>query len=204
MARYIPPFPIMNCKLCCSSNVIPLGSNETRHFLYCPVCELIFVPSDEWLSPEEEKTRYANHENGADNPDYVRYLTDISHETDRIPVASPMILDFGSGPEYVLTKVLRKRGFDCVPYDPVYGLGEENLTSQFDIIIICESIEHVRDIQKELILLQRVCKPQGYIVIHTEMYPRREDFLNWWYAMDPTHINFFNDEAIEALSVLLK
>lgn len=194
----------MDCKLCSSANVIPLGSNGTRTFHFCPVCELIFVPSDEWLSPEEEKLRYANHENSAENPDYVRYLTGISHEIDRIPTSYPKILDFGSGPEYVLTRVLRKRGFACEPYDPVYDLGEEQLSSQFDIVIICETIEHVRDIQKELLLLQRVCNPWGYIFIHTELYPRKEDFLNWWYALDPTHINFFNDNAIVTLARLLK
>ena len=194
----------MDCKLCRSSEVITLGSNGTRTFLFCPVCELISVPSDEWLSPEKEKARYANHENGADNPDYVRYLTDISHEIDRIPVRHPRVLDFGSGPEYVLTQVLRKRGVDCEPYDPVYGLGEEHLYSQFDIVVICETIEHVWDIQKELRLLRRVCRPEGYIFVHTELYPNKEDFLHWWYALDQTHINFFNGNAMGALSNILK
>ena len=194
----------MNCKLCRSSNVIPLGSNGTRTFLFCPVCELIFVPSGQWLSPEEEKARYANHENGADNPDYVRYLTDISHEIDRVPIMHPRILDFGSGPEYVLAQVLRKRGIDCEPYDPVYNLGEENLSSQFDIVVLCETIEHVRDVQKELNLLRRVCKPHGYIFIRTELYPRKEDFLHWWYALDPTHINFFNSNAMNTMSNMIE
>ena len=194
----------MDCKLCCSSTVIMLGSNRTRTFYFCPVCELIFVPSAEWLSPEEEKLRYANHENSAHNSEYVRYLTGISREIDRIPTPHPKILDFGSGPEYVLTRVLRKRGFDCEPYDPVYDLGEEQLSSQFDIVIICETIEHVRDIQNELLLLQRVCNPRGYIFIHTELYPRKEDFLHWWYALDPTHINFFSDNALVTLARLLK
>jgi SAM-dependent methyltransferase len=165
---------------------------------------LISVPSDEWLSPEEEKARYANHENGADNPDYVRYLTDISHEIDRIPIDTPRILDFGSGPDYVLTQALRKRGFNCEPYDPVYNLGEEHLLSRFDIVIICETIEHIRDIQKELLLLKRVCKPLGYIFIHTELYPRKEDFLHWWYALDPTHINFINNKAMDSVSGFLQ
>jgi hypothetical protein len=194
----------LDCKLCRSSKVISLGSNGTRTFLFCPVCELIFIPSDEWLSPEDEKARYANHENGADNPDYVRYLTNISHEIDRIPITHPRILDFGSGPEYVLTRVLLKRGIDCEPYDPVYGLGHEHLSSRFDIVMICETLEHVRDIQKELTLLQHICKPEGYVFIHTELYHRKEDFIHWWYAQDPTHINFFNGNAMGALSNMME
>jgi Methylase involved in ubiquinone/menaquinone biosynthesis len=164
---------------------------------------LIFISSEQWLSPEEEKARYSNHENGADNPSYVRYLTDISHEIDRIPKTHPRVLDFGSGPEYVLTKVLRKRGIDCEPYDLVYGLGEEHLRSQFDIVVICETIEHIRDIQKELRLLRRLCKPEGYLFIHTELYPNKDHFLHWWYGLDPTHINFFNDNALVTLARLL-
>jgi SAM-dependent methyltransferase len=194
----------MECKLCGCSAITAIGSNATRSFHFCPVCELIFVPSELWLSPEEEKARYANHENGADNPDYARYLTGISHEIDRVPITYPRILDFGSGTEYVLTRVLRKRGFECEPYDPVYNLGEEHLSSRFDIVIICETIEHVKDIQKELLLLRRVCKPEGYILVHTELYPGNQDFLHWWYALDQTHIIFFNTTTMSEVSHLLK
>lgn len=196
-------YPAMECKLC-SSTVNMLGLQGTRDFYYCPVCELIFVSSAGWLSPEDEKARYADHENGPDNPTYVRYLTGISHEIDRIPIIAPRILDFGSGPDYVLTQVLRKRGFDCEPYDPVYNLGAEHLSSRFDIVIICEAIEHLRDLQKELLLLHHICSPTGYIIIHTELYPRKDDFLQWWYTLDPTHINFFGGTAMDVLAHTLK
>lgn len=193
----------MYCKLCESPKAFSLGSNGSREFIKCPDCDLVFVSPEAWLSPQDEKARYEHHENRADNPDYVRYLTGISHEIDRISILNPKILDFGSGKEYVLTRVLQSRGMNCAAYDPTYDLGLENLTSRFDIIILCETIEHLRDLGEELQLLRKLCKPEGYIFIRTRLVPRDCDILKWWYAIDTTHILFFNETTLGILASIM-
>jgi hypothetical protein len=161
------------------------------------------VPPEDHLLPAEEKLRYSHHDNQATNAEYRNYLLGVSQEIDRIPVSDPMILDFGSGPDYVLTRVLREKGKQCVAYDPVYGLGMENLDRSYDIVILCETIEHVRDLHAEAHLLRRISKPVGYVLIRTQLYKNEKAVLDWWYAIDETHINFLNERSCAYLAKLL-
>jgi len=193
----------MICNLCHASDCPRLNTNGKRTFHYCGRCQLISAPPHEHLSLFEEKQRYSHHRNFADNPDYVRYLTEFSREIDRIPTEHPAILDFGSGPEYVLARVLREKGMLCEPYDPLYGIGKEALLKQYDIVILCETIEHLRDLRAELRLCGRICKKTGYIVIRTQHYATKESVPSWWYAIDETHINFFNDYSFSYMASLL-
>jgi hypothetical protein len=164
---------------------------------------LIFVPFHEHLSPAEEKERYSHHHNQVDNNEYVRYLTEVSGEIDRIPVGDPLVLDFGSGYDYVLTRILREKGVRCEAYDPLYGLGAEALSGSYDIVILCETIEHLRDLRSEMLLCKRLCKSGGYILIKTRLYTTKDAFPSWWYAVDETHINFFNEHAIGYLASMI-
>ena len=193
----------MNCNLCRSNDVRCVATKGKRSFYFCPQCQLVSVPASQHLSLSEEKERYAHHENFADNPDYVRYLTEISHEIERIPVKRPSILDFGSGHEYVLTRVLREKGFCCAPYDPLYNLGLENLAVKYDIVVLCETIEHLRDLQAEIKLINRLCKHEGYVLIRTRFYPDKNAMATWWYTLDETHVNFFNDRSLEYVAGML-
>ena len=161
------------------------------------------MPPWQHLTVAEEKERYSHHHNAADNPGYRRYMTDISAEIGRIPVKEPSILDFGSGYDWVLTRVLREQGLHCEPYDPLYEIGMENLDRSFDIVILCETIEHFRNLKNELGLVRRVCKPGGYVLIHTRFYDKKEKVPDWWYAVDETHINFFNDYACAYMAKLM-
>jgi len=193
----------MQCNLCKTKGAISLGANGKREFYRCLHCKLIFVSPESRLSAEDEKSRYANHDNGADNPEYRAYLTAVSHEIDRIPLKDPTILDFGCGKEYVLTRILRERGFSSFAYDPTYTIGLENLSRRFDVIILCETIEHLRNIDEELRLLRKLCKPEGYIFIRTRLAPHECDILKWWYAIDPTHIVFFGEETFSYMANIL-
>ena len=194
----------MSCNLCRSNDVRCVATKGKRSFYHCPHCQLISVPSSQHLSLLEEKERYSHHENCADNPDYVGYLTEFSSELDRISVNQPSILDFGSGHEYVLTRVLREKGFCCAPYDPLYNLGLENLAVKYDIVVLCETIEHLRDLQAEIKLINRLCKPEGYVLIRTRFYPDKNAMATWWYALDETHVNFFNGRSLEYVARMLE
>jgi SAM-dependent methyltransferase len=193
----------MICKLCRYIECSSAGANGERSFYYCPQCGLIFVSPAGYVSFNREKIRYCHHDNSASSKGYVSYLTGVAHFIDDIPIANPDILDFGSGHDYVLTRILREKGFGCSPYDPLYDIGKENLSKTYDIVILCETIEHLRDLNEELELIGRLCKPDGYVVIHTMLYDKKENIAQWWYAMDETHINFFNIRTLQYLSVLM-
>lgn len=190
----------MICRLCGTSSCSLFCHDLQRTFLRCSHCDLIFVPEEQCPSHEKQLERYALHHNTCDDAGYVSYLRDVIADLDRIPIRNPGILDFGSGPEQVLTKILREQGIQVTAYDPLYGITGTLQSHSFDIVILCEVIEHLSDFTSEIALLQRVLKPEGYYLIHTALVPEVEKFTEWWYTRDVTHISFFTLRTMEYLA----
>jgi len=126
------------------------------------------------------------------------------HQTaNNIVKAGAKVLDFGCGKEAVVCRLLKDRGIDCYGYDPIYGrtLPEPvSKSGQYDIIILCEVIEHLRDIKSELALIGRLLREGGVVVLRTQIYESPASFPGWWYAQDLTHINFFNEKSLSVIA----
>jgi hypothetical protein len=183
----------MICKLCDFDGCQFYCLINKRNFFLCPGCQLIFVPDDEWISVDDEKKRYLNHHNTIDNIGYVKFLEEIAAVvSDNVKIPS-RIIDFGSGQSAVLTQILRRNGYGCVPYDPNFDLKLDESGPIYDSIILCEVIEHLRDINSDLAFIKGLLKKTGSILVRTKLYPEnKESFTKWWYNKDLTHINFFN------------
>lgn len=191
------------CRLCGSPRCSELHRDKVRPYLQCESCGLVFVPERYHVSPAEEKLRYAKHTNTASDKNYVAYLSGIAADILALPVASPCVLDFGSGPEHVLSDILNGRGAVCVPHDPMYGLDASGSQEKFDIVVLCETIEHVRNLSQELGLISRLVKSDGYVYIHTQLYDDIPDMHSWWYLIDVTHINFFCLRTMEKIGEMI-
>ncbi len=192
------------CPLCLSGRTNEQVSDGARRFFACQDCELVFVPEEHHVTLEQERARYELHDNSLDNDEYMNYLRDFADDFRRIPVSSPRILDFGSGPVQALEHVLRERGIECLSYDPLFDIGPDCLDSTYDIIALCEVVEHVRALRQQMLLLKRLLNPGGYLVIRTELYTGSTDFVSWWYAKDTTHINFFRLTTMIRVAELLE
>ena len=193
----------MNCRLCESTDCSFFISDNKRDYLLCNNCKLIFVPDKDVVSDAMEKERYRLHTNTIENKEYVAYLKEFTRELQRIRISNPKVLDFGSGLDKVLTHVLQESGYDCYAYDPLYKIGMEHLNKEFDIIILCEVVEHLRDLWKEMNLVKKILRPHGYVIIRTETYQDRDTFIDWWYTKDITHINFFSLYTIKKMADLI-
>lgn len=192
----------MLCKLCGSDDCTLFASDKHRNYLYCTTCALIFVPASQWVPIEKERKRYQLHHNSADNDDYRNYLCSCIPLLRRIPCQNPVILDFGSGAEAVLTDILNQEGFSCHAYDPLFSVGLSSLQQQYDIVILWEVLEHVRDLNKEIELIRRLMRPEAALLIRTELWRHSSSdaFESWWYTKDCTHINFFSLLTIEIIA----
>ncbi len=193
----------MNCRLCQKSNCSLLAMGHGRHYYGCPECRLVFVAEDEFVTLKQERDRYDLHNNTEEQDGYAAYLGSVADELRHIPIEKPTVLDFGCCHEYVLTKILKRRGIDCRAYDPLYDIGIENLKSKYDVVILCEVLEHLRYIQAELELLKSLLRSPGYLLIRTEFYSSSQDIASWWYANDITHVSFFNEISLKVMAQLL-
>ncbi len=193
----------MKCRLCKSESCSFFGNDGRRNYYRCNSCTFVFVSSSEFISPAGEKERYRLHTNTLTDSGYVSYLNSVAGELHHIPVSRPEVLDYGCGEHAVLTGILQKRGINTTPYDPLYTILLPASEKKFDIIILCEVIEHFRDIRKEAALIRKLVKPEGYILIRTALYREGTDFLSWWYTKDCTHINFFSLPSLQIFGKLV-
>jgi SAM-dependent methyltransferase len=216
------------CRLCGSNNLSLISKDErhSRPFYLCPACALISVPAQYHLSVEDELARYTLHDNTLSNQGYVDFLSEIADIA--ADLASEMsnnhhsrhikLLDFGCGKEAVLCRLLERRGIgiDCQPYDPLYDELRQlpDIVDKCDIIAASEVVEHLRDIAGELRLMGRLLRDDGGVVIlRTQLYDdcginvtgggTSNGFRKWWYAQDPTHINFFNRQSLSKLASVI-
>jgi SAM-dependent methyltransferase len=156
----------------------------------------VFVPGEFWLSEDEERARYAHHDNSPSNAGYVRFLGQVADVVAGLETEKARVLDFGSGENAVLADILRRRGFDCAVYDPLYGMGRASLGDRYDVVVACEVIEHLRDLRGEMRTLKDCLAPGGRVVVRTQCYPSVAEVASWWYARDATHLNFFAEPTL--------
>ena len=186
----------MNCRLCGSPDCLLIFSDSVREYYHCAVCDLIFVPASQCVSIEEERSRYDLHDNNGDHAGYRSFLREVAAVVEQVTIRGGRILDFGCGKNAVLASMLREQGYSCTAYDPLYGIGMEFNLFTYDTIVLCEVIEHVRNLKEELRIISELLNPSGTLVIRTGIHPRPESFGSWWYKNDRTHVNFIGMPTI--------
>jgi hypothetical protein len=72
------------CPLCRAVDVTKIYQDSHRDYLLCRTCQLVFVPSVQYLSAADEKARYDTHQNSPDDQRYRQFL---------LPEAMDSILD---------------------------------------------------------------------------------------------------------------
>src|SRR5690554_362153 len=102
----------------------------------------------------------------------------------------------GIEPSSTAKELAQKKG---VPF--VEGT-EELSDNSFDVITMWHVLEHVRDLDKQLSELKRICKPGGYVIIAVPNFKSYDAkyYKEFWAAYDvPRHIWHFSKTAITKL-----
>jgi len=171
-------------------------------FHSCSECDTVWKDSLLFLSSENEKARYDQHNNTLENTGYVAYLTDFMEKA-VLPFVSPeegKLLDFGCGPGPVLSRLLERLGFTTHQYDPFYADNAAWLTHTYQGVFAVEVMEHVSSPLDALSKIHGRLMKGGYLMIRTELKPSSaEEFRKWWYKDDPTHIMFYSLKSWETL-----
>ena len=128
------------CPLCQTRDGDVYFEDSQRHYLQCPTCNLVFVPSRYHLSGDAEKQRYDLHQNSSDDSAYRRFLSRIF-----LPVRARLSpnshgLDFGSGPGPTLSKMFEEAGHSMAIYDPYYAKDESVWERRYDFITASDLI----------------------------------------------------------------
>lgn len=179
------------CPLCLKSSIYEVPEDEK--YLFCNYCYLIHLKPVYRKDAETEKNRYLKHQNDINDENYSAFLMKAFYALE--PNITPQMigLDFGCGPNPVLSQLLLKKGFVCENYDPFfYPQFPEKI---YDYIFAIECFEHFYDPLKDMKYINELLKHNGSICIMTERWINFDQFKNWYYKRDYTHVSFFHEET---------
>ena len=191
----------MNCKICGSSN-LELLDIQNKYY-HCQECEVIFIDPAEIVAPTEEKERYEGHDNNHQNEGYVKmfenFIDDLIQPNINLKEIND-VLEFGCGPGPVLADLLESEGLKVNRYDPYFFPDKVFLDKKYDLITSTEVFEHFSDPVKEMELLTSHLREDSYLAVMTSFHPGPEEFEDWWYKWDPTHIVFYNQNTFKKIA----
>jgi len=196
----------MNCPLCGGDGCADVASDKRRVYVLCPGCSLVFVPEMYHLTVEQERSRYALHNNTADNAGYVGYLEEVALVLATLVAPNVSVLDYGCGEHAVLTSILDSRRYNCTPFDPLYTFPHHPVRQNgiYAAVIVCEVIEHCRNVRETVLDINSALADKGVVLVRTQCYPEPAAHLpRWWYAQDPTHIAFFSTTTLAYVASLV-
>ena len=185
----------LHCTLCNNEKTTYFGQGENRQYYHCPICDLVFVPAKYFVSYTEEKAKYDHHQNCIDNTGYVNFLNRLLIPLQKHLPPNANGLDFGCGPGPTLHLLMEKAGYSMKLYDYFYASDQTVFTQKYDFITSTEVLEHLHHPLEELKKLWACLKKNGVLGLMTAF--RIEDFSNWYYKRDLTHIAFYTPKTLQ-------
>lgn len=191
----------MKCKICQNNTETLFHPSLQKHYHVCENCELISLDATLIVNLEREKAQYDNHQNSLENEGYVQMFENfLNFFWDSLTYKDTLALDFGSGPTPVLAELMKRRGTKVECYDKFYQPQARLERNRYDLITSTEVFEHLDNPLQTLTLLTKCLKPKGLIALMTLFHPNNnEQFIQWWYPRDPTHITFYTLKTLELL-----
>ena len=187
------------CPLCSDTKgFTTLKGPDTRVYLACSNCKLIFAEPKFLLSGTDEKARYLTHNNGIQYPGYVTFLNQAIEPTLPYLKQNSNGLDFGCGPTPTISLLLKQQGFNCDDYDPFFF--PQLPDKVYDFVFATECFEHFYNPAKEIKTIYNLLKPDGILTIMTETWSTEEAFLTWYYVKDNTHVSFFHIDTFQYIA----
>lgn len=176
---------------------------NTPHFFQCETCEAIFRNPLFILKSEEEHLRYQNHNNHIEDVNYIHYLSHSLSPFLNFISSQEKGLDFGCGPSKGIEALLKPQNYQIESYDKYFfpHTFSSDARPKYDYIFCHEVIEHFVDFKKEFTELVSLLKPQGQLLIRTELHKNDlNHFEDWYYKNDSTHVFFLSLNTFNYLS----
>ncbi len=176
--------------------------NTVVDFFRCRHCLGIFKTPDNFPDSSFEKERYETHNNDVYDERYQKFVSPITNAVKKEFDVSAKGLDYGCGTGPVAAFILEKGGYNIKLFDPYFYPNEQYLNNKYDYIICCEVMEHFFYPDKEFLKLKSLLKSDSKLYCKTKMISDDigiEDFKDWHYKNDPTHVFFYTPKSLQAI-----
>ena len=186
-----------DCHLCGHSTLRFYFKDKRREYWQCEHCQLIRVPAEFHLNPQDEKDEYDLHDNHDNDKGYQIFLSRCLDPVLARVSKTAIGLDFGCGEGKVLSLMAKGQGVEMANYDLYYANDGRVLTQQYDFITCTEVIEHIKAAKSTFSQFSQLLNANGVLAIMTKRVNDAEAFSRWHYKNDQTHISFYSIATFE-------
>lgn len=189
------------CPICASKTTF-IDHHSFGRYHRCVKCEFIVKNRADQLDKKDQVKIYSNHNNSIEDKHYVDYFYHFLEAAVFPYVKGKKALDFGSGPSPVLAQILSTfHDFDMDIYDLFFAPEKIYQGKKYDLITCTEVMEHIDQPKPYFELFAKHLKEDGILSIMTSHSPKtKEDFMDWYYIRDKSHIGFYNEKNIAYLA----
>lgn len=167
-----------------------------QRYYRCGVCDAVFVDSDDFVDTLREQKVYENHNIDTSDEGYRNFVSPLVNAIKRDFSPEHEGLDFGAGRSQIVSVMLAQKGYTIKNYDPFFADDTTLLEKKYDFISACEVVEHFHSPKKEFTHLHGMLKNGGKLYLMTDVY-MEQDFAQWYYKNDPTHVFFYTPKTFE-------
>jgi hypothetical protein len=189
-----------DCIVCKSEETETFVTKDKKRYWQCQVCLSNFLDKDHHIGVEEEKSRYLEHQNSIEDPDYRKFLSRLSTPLIKKLSKGNMGLDYGCGHGPALADILKGAGYNVDLYDPFFFPDKDVFSKQYNFITCTETAEHFFEPYKEFEILDKLLCRSGFLGIMTSFLPAKDAFEGWYYRRDPTHVVFYSNKSFEVIA----
>jgi hypothetical protein len=191
----------MDCKVCRSEDTnYFVTKKDPKRYWRCNNCCAVFTDPSQYIDSKQEKERYLEHNNSIDDPDYRSFLSRVTNPLKKNIDKASKGLDFGCGHGPALADILNKDGYLVDLYDPFFYPNKSIFNNKYNFITCTEAAEHFFNPHKEFESMDSMLEENGILVIMTSFLSNMEDFENWYYRRDPTHVVFYSQETFKVIA----
>jgi len=189
--------------LCENVDTAFFAREQRKEYWQCRVCGLTFALPMYFPKPKDEKKRYDQHNNSPDDPKYRAYLNGFLDKL--LPYLTPNSngLDYGCGPGPTASVIMKEKGHSVVNFDPFYFPDSTGtvFTTTYDFITCSETAEHFFKPRLEFARFDSLLRPKAdracYVGVMTEPMVTKEQFSQWFYIRDLTHVCFYSQRTMQ-------
>jgi len=188
------------CLICNSLTNIVNDSQIKVTYSVCENCGFIFKNIEFHPNLEKELKQYTCHNNSFESAGYVKIFEDLISEYIKPLNIHGKVLEYGSGPGPVLKELLMREELDVYDFDPIFNDNKDYENHRYQLITSTEVAEHFKDPLREFSHLFSLLDEKGYLLIVTKFRNMDlNEFLNWWYRRDSTHLSFYTIKAFKEI-----
>ena len=190
----------MNCIICRNSSPDSFLTQDNKTYWKCNSCFGKYLDPTHYIDSGDEKDRYLEHKNNIHDEAYRSFLSRLSDPLKEKLSHGDGGLDFGCGHGPALADMLKQDGFNIDLYDPFFFPDKKIFSKTYNFIACTETAEHFHDPFLEFNRLDNLLKPGGWLGVMTSFLVSDDQFENWYYRGDPTHVVFYSEKTFEIIA----